>query len=179
MKNSILKYVLASTMVVAIGCNSEDDGDVESVSPPPIPASDVDYIDNLVPHHEMALQMADAVIARGSDAAVKDMAEEMKAMQAEEIATLREIRERVAGNNRIARIGDPHASLDVERIEAAAGPAADVAFLENMIPHHAGAVSLSHRALDQLSDPELIEMAQMTIVMQTREMNEMLDMLGR
>lgn len=48
-----------------------------------------------------------------------------------------------------------------------------------MIPHHAGAVSLSHRALDQLAEPELIEMARMTIVVQTRVMNEMLDMVGR
>lgn len=179
MKNSLLKYMLASTMLIAVGCNSDEDGEVESVSPPPIPASDVDYIDNLVPHHEMALQMADAELANGADPAVKEMAAQMKAAQAEEIAKLREIRERVAGSNRIARIGDPHAAADVEKIAAAAGSAADVAFLENMIPHHAGAVSLSHRALDQLSDPELIDMADMTIVVQTREMNEMLDMLGR
>ena len=180
MQLSLIKYLAVPLTVFTIACDSDSDsGDVESVAPPPIPLSDADYIDNLVPHHEMALQMADAVIARGADPTVKEMAQEMKAKQAEEIATLREIRQRVAGSDRIAAMRDPHAQLDVEEISAASGPSADVAFLENMIPHHAGAVSLSHRALDQLSDPELIEMADMTIVMQTREMNEMLDMLGR
>lgn len=176
---SLLRCSVTAIAVLAAGCNDDNNGDVDSVSPPPIPASDVDYIDNLVPHHEMAIQMADAVILRGADPAVKDMAEQMKAAQSEEIASLREIRRRVADSDQIARIGDPHASLDVQRIQAASGPSADVAFLENMIPHHAGAVSLSHRALDQLTDPDLIDMAQMTIVVQTREMNEMLDMLGR
>jgi uncharacterized protein (DUF305 family) len=181
MKISLINYLAVPLTLFAIACdNDSDSGDVESVAPPPIPLSDADYIDNLVPHHEMALQMSDAVIARGADPAVREMAQEMKAMQAEEIAMLREIRQRVAGSDRIAAMRDPHSELDLEQINSAAsGPAADVAFLENMIPHHAGAVSLSHRALDQLSDPELIEMANMTIVMQTREMNEMLDMLGR
>lgn len=172
------RYIFAPLVLLAIACD-DDTTEVESVAPPPIPLSDVDYIDNLVPHHEMAVQMADAVIARGADQEVKSMAAEMKAMQQEEIDVLRDIRTRVAGSDRIAAMRDPHVELDIQELEAASGSAADVMFIENMIPHHAGAVSLSHRALDQLSEPQLIEIANNTIVLQTREMNEMLDMLGR
>ena len=74
---------------------------------------------------------------------------------------------------------DPHVQRDIDELNASSGADTDILFLENMIPHHAGAVSLSHRALDNLSDPQLIEIANNTIVMQTREMNEMLDMLGQ
>lgn len=160
-------------------CNDNDTDGVESVSPPPIPASDRDYIDNLVPHHEMALQMADAEIANGADPNVKAMAQRMKDAQQQEIAMLRTIRQRVDGSATIAAMRDPHVDTDISELRGTSGSAADVMFLENMIPHHAGAVSLSHRALDNLADPELIDMANKTIVVQTREMNEMLDMLGR
>lgn len=172
------RFLVPAALLLA-ACNDDGSTDVESVAPPPIPASDVDYIDNLVPHHEMALQMADAELARGASADVKEMAQQMKTAQQEEIAMLRTIRQRVAGSDRIAAMRDPHVELDIEELDASSGSAADVIFLENMIPHHAGAVSLSHRALDNLTDPQLIEMANMTIVVQTREMNEMLDMLGR
>jgi uncharacterized protein (DUF305 family) len=74
---------------------------------------------------------------------------------------------------------DPHGEEDAAKLQAARGSEVDAMFLEEMVPHHAGAVSLSHRALDNLSDPELRDMAQTTMVMQTREMNDMLDMLGR
>ncbi len=36
--------------------------------PPASPANDVDFIDQLVPHHEDAMAMADEVLARGADA---------------------------------------------------------------------------------------------------------------
>lgn len=172
------RFLLPFALLLA-ACNDNSTDGVESVSPPPIPASDRDYIDNLVPHHEMAIQMADAELANGTDPNVKAMAQRMKDMQQEEITMLRTIRERVVGSDTIAAMRDPHGDADIAELQATTGSAADVMFLDNMIPHHAGAVSLSHRALDNLSDPELIDMANKTIVMQTREMNEMLDMLGR
>lgn len=175
------KVILLSSLVFAalVGCDNESDSDVETVSPPPIPADDVDLIDNLVPHHELALEMADVEIARGTRQDVKDMAQMMKNAQQEEIARLRSIRMEVAGSDKIAAMRDPHGQGDVAELQAAAGADVDRMFLENMIPHHAGAVSLSHRALENLTNAELRDMARMTINVQTREMNEMLDMLGR
>lgn len=42
------------------------------------PASDVEFIDAMVPHHRMAIHMADMELARGESAEIKDMAEAMK-----------------------------------------------------------------------------------------------------
>jgi len=55
----------------------------------------------------------------------------------------------------------------------------DRAFLDHMIPHHAGAVDMAHRALPNLTSPELQTMARDTIANQTHEMNVMLDMRER
>lgn len=176
MKTHLKLCAFAFSLLSACG---SDDTSPESVAPPPIPSSDVALIDNLVPHHEMAMEMADIEIARGTRDDVKMMAQMMKTTQQDEIARMRAIRLRVEGSDQIASLEDPHGQIDMSKLGAATGADVDRVFLENMVPHHAGAVSLSHRALDNISDPELREMAETTIVMQTREMNEMLDMLGK
>lgn len=171
---------LSSILLVAlVACDDNDRSDAESVGPLPIPDSDTDYIDNLVPHHQEAIEMADVEIAKGTRPDVRDMAQQMKTVQAQEIEEMQRIRARVAGSERVDPMRDPHASQDLARLQAATGAQVDTLFLENMIPHHAGAVSLSHRALENLSDPELRDLAETSIVAQAREMNEMLDMLGR
>lgn len=183
MKSLITTGVSTLFLSVALlgACDDNNDDrvidDVDSIAPSPIPASDVDYIDSLIPHHDMALRMADAVLAGGADPEVREMARMMKEVQAAEIGELQAIRADVAEDVALRRVVDPHAEADVAEIDAAAGIEADRRFLENMIPHHAVAVSMSHRALDQLTDPRLREMAMRTIDMQTREMNKMLDKL--
>ena len=175
MKKILLPVVLAGL----VACNDDSASDAESVAPPPIPSDDIAFIDNLVPHHQMALEMAEMAIARATREDVRAMAEHMKVAQQEEIAQMQEIRARFDGNARSAELHDPHADLDMAELEAAEGNQVDVVFLENMIPHHAGAVSLAHRALENLRLDTLREIADKTIVIQTREMNEMLDMLGK
>lgn len=45
---NLIPVLIAAALVN--GCDDNDDqGDVASVAPPPIPASDVDFIDGLVP----------------------------------------------------------------------------------------------------------------------------------
>ncbi len=171
---------MLATLALALFSNAcgSDDSSAESVAPPPIPRSDVDLIDNLVPHHAMAIEMANIEIAKGTRDDVKQMAMMMKATQQDEIARMEQIRMRVDGSGEVPSMDDPHGETDMAELDAATGADVDTMFLENMIPHHAGAVSVAHRALDNLSDAELRDMAQNTIVMQTREMNKMLDMLG-
>lgn len=163
--------------LLAFGC---DDGDVAgSTEPPAIPRSDLEYIDQLAPHHQMAMEMADQVLARGSDPEVVAMAEAMKAAQTEELATLQSVREDLTGRRQFPSMVDPHGEDDLAELSGLSGIELDREFLRHMIPHHAGAVQTSHRALPNLAEDELIDLAEMTIEMQTREMNQMLDMLER
>jgi uncharacterized protein (DUF305 family) len=140
---------------------------------PHIPKSDVELIDTLVPHHEAAVKMATMEIERGADAEVKAMAEMMKADQLEEIATLREIREELSGCDRVKPFPDPHMDRDMAEMMGLAGLALDKAFLEHMIPHHAGAVQFTHNALPNLQHPELEALAHHVIDVQAMEIGEM------
>ena len=179
---ALSKLVVAAAIAVGgtltTACTDEDAAS-DSRQPPSIPANDVDYIDQLVPHHESAIAMADEVIARGSDPEVRAMAEDMKATQQEEIATLTRARAQLTGREAVDPVMDPHSDIDMAELAEMSGPELDRAFLRNMIPHHAGAVVLSHRAMPSLERDDTRELAEMTVVMQTREMNAMLDMLER
>lgn len=123
--------------------------------------------------------MSDEVIARGADREVREMAEQIKLVQQREIDELLSLRAELSPGFGRPTVIDPHGESDLAAMAAASGPTLDALFLEHMIPHHAGAVSLAHRALPNLTVPALRELAETTFVQQTREMNELLDMLVR
>lgn len=50
--------------------------------------ADVDFIRSMIPHHQMALEMAQAELKNGKDAAAKDMAQNIIDAQKREIATM-------------------------------------------------------------------------------------------
>ena len=88
-------------------------------------------------------------------------------------------RTELTGSGQTPAPDDPYGNSDLDQMMTLSGSALDGAFLDNMISHHASAVTLSHRALPNLSRADLRALADKTIVDQTREMNEMLDMRER
>jgi uncharacterized protein (DUF305 family) len=163
------------TAAALMGC--QDEPASESCEVPAIPANDVEFIDQLAPHHAAMIEMGDEVIARGADADVKAMAQHMKHMQNEEIAAMEAARQELTGHSVGKPVQDPHNDEDMVEMAELSGIELDRAFLIHMIPHHADAVSVAHRALRNLERDDMRELAEMTVVAQTREMNEMLDML--
>ena len=166
-------YSLFLAFAFGAGDSASDNNDPPR--PPDIPSDDVAFIDGLVPHHKMAIEMASEEVARGGSAEVKAMAQEMIDVQQAEIDLMLSVRRDLSGTSVIAKIEDPHGNEDLVGLQQLAGVALDRNFLDEMISHHAGAVVLAHRALPNLTRPELLGLATNTIEMQTREMNTMLD----
>lgn len=164
-------------VAASAGCQNGSKSDLGSCEIPAIPANDVEFIDQLAPHHAAMIDMADEVIARGADADVKTMAQQMKDAQNEEIAKMEVARQELTGRSVGDPIEDPHSDQDMAEMAELSGIELDRAFLVHMIPHHADAVAVAHRALRNLERADMRELAEMTVVAQTREMNEMLDML--
>jgi uncharacterized protein (DUF305 family) len=140
---------------------------------PHVPKSDVELIDTLVPHHQMAVEMAEMELAQGEDPEVQAMAENMRSEQMEEIAELLQIREELTGCTNVKPFRDPHMEQDMEEMARYRGLQMDVAFLAHMIPHHAGAVQFTHNALRHIHHPELEELARAVIDAQSREIGEL------
>lgn len=138
-----------------------------------VPRDDVELIDTLVPHHQAAVEMASMEIEHGENSDIKAMAEEMKSAQSGEIEQLRAIRERLSGCSEVPALRDRHMQQDMEAMMNVQGAQLDRMFLEEMIPHHASALSFTHNALPKLEDAELSELAHKVIDVQSMEIGHM------
>jgi uncharacterized protein (DUF305 family) len=127
---------------------------------PLTPEDDVTFIDFFVPHHEMAVEMAEHVLTHGENLEVRDLAEMMRTNQMQEIETMQSVREEVAGDAEPSPMPtDPHMETEMQEMMNASGTELDVMFLEEMIAHHAAGLPTAHRANPHVQNSELRTMA--------------------
>ena len=101
------------------------------------------------------------------------MAAKMKAEQSAEIEQLLGMREELTGCRTVRPFPDPHMERDMEKMKSMSGAELDLMFVEDMIPHHAGALAFTHNALPQLKHPELDALAHRIIDMQSMEIGHL------
>lgn len=170
--------VLGFTGFLLAGCPTTGVDGVGDRLVPFIADSNVEYIDAIVPHHEMALQMAQREVEAGARADVRAMAAGMVETQTAEIAALKDARARLTGTRDTPEWpADSHMVADMELLMATSGTDLDGMFLQHMIEHHSSGISIAHRALPQLTEPDLIENATSVEEMQSREIGAMRDLL--
>jgi uncharacterized protein (DUF305 family) len=137
-------------------------------------ASDVEFIDMMVPHHEMAIMMAEQELARGNSAAVKTFAQRVKDAQMMEIAQLKAARKELTGSDVVPPPPpDPHMDMDMAMMMTMSGAALDMMFIDDMIPHHAGVLEVTHRAKDTLQRADIKALATKMFDDQAREIGEL------
>jgi uncharacterized protein (DUF305 family) len=143
-------------------------------------ATDVQFIDMMVPHHQMATMMAEQVLARGSRADVKAFAQKAKDDQTREIAQMKTARKELTGSDAVPPPPpDSHMDAEMAMMMQMSGAELDRMFLEDMIPHHAGAISVAHRAKYSLQRPDMKDLAKMIFDMQSKEIGELHAMLDQ
>ncbi|MGC4069784.1 MAG: DUF305 domain-containing protein [Polyangiaceae bacterium] len=124
------------------------------------PSNDVEFIDFFVPHHENAVMMAEHVMHHGYRPSVRALAASVVESQSKEIAAMKSIREALTGTAEPpAPPMDPEMHAVMERMMTASGPALDILFLVEMIPHHAAGLGPAHRGRPNLTRQELLAIA--------------------
>ena len=142
--------------------------------------SDVAFLDGMTAHHQMALDMAEMADERAGSDAVRTLAREIAAAQRAEIDTMRAWRSRWFADapapgdmsaDDMAAMG--MAGMDMDALMAARGAAFDRLFQQQMIPHHAGAITMAAQAQVESERPEIRDLAETIIAAQAREVGEM------
>lgn len=139
---------------------------------PYTPKNDLEFVEFFIMHHQMAIEMAEHEVARGSAADVKARAQDLIDTQAAELETLMTIREQLDGSV-APPPEDPHAVAEMEAMEGASGVELDQMFLLEMIPHHGSGLGPAHRALPYLENTTLRQMAGDIIAAQAKEIGEL------
>ncbi|GHF58338.1 DUF305 domain-containing protein [Streptomyces thermodiastaticus] len=164
-------------------------------------AHDVTFAQQMIPHHRQAVAMAELAPARARSQQVKDLAEKIKKAQDPEITTmsgwLRTWGEQVpeddgadgmAGMDDMAGMdhsGHPASPMpgvmdhfDMEKLKKLSGADFDRAFLQMMVEHHEGALTMARAEQSDGTYAPARTLAASVVATQTAEIAEMKKLLG-
>lgn len=166
------------------GGSSASDTPSGTATDAPFNAADVMFAQMMLPHHEQAIEMSDAVLAKeGIGPELVDLAEQIKAAQGPEIDTLSGwLADWGADPEAGADMGHDMAGMmsaeDLQALEDATGADAERLFLEQMVAHHEGAVEMAQAEVSGGQHVGAVEMAQAVVDSQTAEIQQMRDLLA-
>ena len=147
---------------------------------------DLRFIDAMTPHHQGAVEMAKEAQQKSTRPQIKNLANEIIKAQNKEIGQLKQWRQawyRNAGDKPIAynaQTGQMTRMSSEQMKEmmmsgdlGAADAEFDLRFINAMIPHHQGAITMAQDALSKSKRPEIKKLAQEIITSQQKEIDQM------
>ncbi|HEU0086847.1 MAG TPA: DUF305 domain-containing protein [Pseudonocardiaceae bacterium] len=190
----------AVAILVLAGCSGSADTTAGSTGQAGQPAgtsivqadhnqADVTFAQHMIPHHGQAIQMARMATARGQSPQVKDLARRIEAAQGPEIETLTGWLEQWgapvppatgAGQGGMGHCpGGMMSPAQMGQLGPASGTGFDGMFLQMMIRHHEGAVTMARTEIDTGQHPAAIALAKQIIQTQQAEIREMQALLSQ
>ena len=130
------------------------------------------FIDNMVPHHEGAVEMARIELAKGEREDVKKLAARIVSTQNNEIARMQAWRDEWYGDSATpAEMPMSMPGMDIDSVRRAND--VDRAFVEMMIPHHESAIAMAMDARTKGTHARIRELAAAIVTDQVREVARM------
>ena len=128
------------------------------------------FLEQMVPHHESAVEMATMALEKGTRPQVRQLAQEIIDAQEAEIAQMRDWHQEWYGTELQA---DTAMEMDMADLEGATGPDFDRMFLRMMIAHHASAIMMADAVT--MDDPraEVATLASEITAAQSKEIGQM------
>jgi uncharacterized protein (DUF305 family) len=154
----LLTAILPATALVLSACSDDDDGHGSMMSSNRRGTSaadhnqaDVMFSMMMIPHHAQAVEMADLVPSRSQDAGLTALARQIKAAQQPEIDRMRRWLEDWGQHppmedghaDRMGGMNGMMSEADLEELGSAAGATFERRWLEMMVEHHKGAITMA------------------------------------
>lgn len=134
------------------------------------------FIENMVPHHQDAVDMAEIALVKAEHPEIKELAENITNSQSREITEMRQWYKEWYGTDVPASSGRMgHGGMmnttDLNKLENA--KPFDKEFIEQMVPHHQMAIMMAQMVLNNSNRPEIRNLASSIIKTQSAEIAEM------
>ncbi|MBA2343284.1 MAG: DUF305 domain-containing protein, partial [Thermoleophilaceae bacterium] len=152
---------LGAGLFLTIGvaaCGSDDKADKQADKP-----TEQAFLKAMTPHHESAIEMAKIAEREGERPEIRRLAGSIDSTQSEEIKQMERLYRELFGGE-ITPSAKAHEQLGLSAKEAGGGHDAaaklegakpfDRAFIDEMVPHHQGAIRMARVVLDRGDDPE-------------------------
>lgn len=152
--------------------------------------ADVAFAQNMIGHHQQAIEMASLALdpTSGASSEVTDLAQRINAAQDPEVSMMSGWLEHwhqpmtmdsAAGHD----MGSMHSvegmmsSEDMDQLMQLSGAEFDRAWLQGMIEHHRGAITMAEQIKDEGDNPDVLALADQVITTQQAEVDEMMSLL--
>lgn len=137
-------------------------------------ASEEEFLVNMLPHHQEAIDTAKIIVAKTENTALKKIAEAIISGQSTEVTTMKGWLASWYPNSTMKTEYMPM-MRDLSKLSA---HDLDDVFMEDMIKHHEGAVHMAEEVLDVTQRPEIVKMAKDIILVQNAEIATFKKMLA-
>ncbi|WP_230203716.1 DUF305 domain-containing protein [Bacillus massiliigorillae] len=146
----------------------------------------LDFLYEMIPHHEAAVSMAENILKYGSNEQVKKLATAIVHDQLKGIAQMEALLKKLKQNPQVDKAKEAaylkvynkaHNEMMKAMEEAKPTGNIDRDFLEEMIPHHEGAVKMASNILNYTNNEELKAIAQNIVTSQQKQLEEMKQLL--
>jgi len=150
-------------------------------------AIDQHFIEQMIPHHEDAITMANLALEKATHPEVKNLAQNIISSQSEEISQMKrwykewfnqdvpQGTDQMGGHGMTGSSGMHMGMMgndtDIDTLENS--PDFDLSFIEEMIPHHQMAVMMASMLKSSTNRPEMAQLANNIINDQTSEIDQM------
>ena len=152
--------------------------------------SDVSFAQQMIPHHQQAVEMADLALTRETSPEVKKLAEQIKAAQGPEIEMMSmwlqswgapmEMGEDHSGHDMGGMdMSGMMSDEDMQALADAQGAEFDRMWLEMMIAHHQGAISMAEQVKGASSNADVTSLAGAVMTGQAEEIDTMQKLLAQ
>lgn len=202
-RRAALGTTAVTAALVLAACGSDNGSDTGSGTQTSASASaedtagahndqDVSFAQDMIPHHQQAIQMSRMAASQASSAEVKDLAARIEKAQDPEIETMsgwleswgEDVPSSMPGMDHGGHSGssDMPGMMDTEDMDelmAASGKGFDTMFLTMMVEHHEGAVEMATTEKDKGQYGPAKELADDIITAQNAEIEEMNKLLGK
>jgi uncharacterized protein (DUF305 family) len=190
---SALAVVVALAISVAAGaCNrqSPESAPEPAASSSPSAANtgspaDIAFLENMVVHHQQALELTAMVRGQSTDPALVVLADQVAAQQRAELQGCQAqlLQWEAPGVPSGGHGADPDIpgmvdQATMDKLRGLRGPAFDKLWLQSMISHHRGAIAMAHNEIQHGQSPEAISIAQSLAARQQTEIDQMNQQLG-
>jgi uncharacterized protein (DUF305 family) len=192
MKRTLPLLIVAVATVFLAACGNGETGSrqpmmghSEGMSATPAPAGhnsqDVMFAQMMIPHHKQAIVMADQAATRASSPQVKKLAAQIKNAQQPEIDTmtswLQAWGEPTHPRHGMHMAEGMMSEQDMKRLGSLSGRPFDQMFLQMMIKHHQGAVTMARTEQEQGTNPDAKALATSIVSSQEAEITRMRSLL--
>ena len=150
-------------------------------------AQDVSFAQDMIGHHQQAVEMSTMALSQAASSKVKDLATRIKAAQDPEIQMMKGWlsswdEPETAGSGGMDHSGGGMTGMmtdaQMTQLRGASGAEFDRIFLTMMIEHHQGAVTMARTELDKGKYEPAKQLAQTIIDAQQKEITEMQALLA-